>query len=348
MAEIERKSQKIFGGGLSPSGNIAIYGSMLAGAIGYSSDLDSIQSPAWLSGLAGAVSPDKAPYLQDLNAIFYAITKQLAYIFQAGVAEWNSETEYFANKSFVVHSGTIYRAKTNSTNIEPNVTANWQNYWEEVKRWDSITEYKSSTANLVNGYPLNSVIDYVSNNGSVYKIRSLIDNNKNIPTPTNIRVSSSQTGTFYWELMNYGFMPGAIIPFAGSVIPNGWLLCDGSEVDKTLYGFLNVIIGDTYGISSDANKFKLPDFRNKTFWGGEKSEAGTEKEAGLPDHFHSVRYNQGGGGGIGGSDLNAARPDTDVYWRNSRTVVASGSNSIYGKSDTVQPPAIQTPFIIKY
>lgn len=66
-------------------------------------------------------------------------------------------------------------------------------------------------------------------------------------------------------------------------------------------------------------------------------KAGTTIEAGLPDHVHAVRYNQGGGGGTGGGDLNAQRPDRDVYWRDSKP--ASVSNPIYGKSDTVQPPA---------
>lgn len=67
------------------------------------------------------------------------------------------------------------------------------------------------------------------------------------------------------------------------------------------------------------------------------NQAGTTIEAGLPDHVHSVRYNQGGGGGTGGGDLNAQRPDKDVYWRDSQP--ASVSNPIYGRSNTVQPPA---------
>ena len=36
-----------------------------------------------------------------------------------------------------------------------------------------------------------------------------------------------------------GFMPsGAVLPFAGSVPPTGWVFCDGSAVSRTTYGKL--------------------------------------------------------------------------------------------------------------
>lgn len=136
MAEIERKAQKVFAGGVSPSGNIAVYGSKLAGSVNYSSDIDAIQSENWLTGLFGAISPDKAPYVQDLNAIFYVLSKQLAYIFQAGVPEWNSQTEYFANKSIVRYNKKLYIAISNNTNINPESEGNtsWKNFlsWGDI------------------------------------------------------------------------------------------------------------------------------------------------------------------------------------------------------------------------
>lgn len=136
MAEIERKAQKVFGGNLSPAGNIAVYGSKLAGTVAYSKNLDVIQNNSWLVGLLGSVSPSKAPYLQDLNAIFYVITTQLAYIFQAGVPEWNSETEYFANKSIVRYGDKVYIAISNNTNVNPESEGNtsWKNFlsWGDI------------------------------------------------------------------------------------------------------------------------------------------------------------------------------------------------------------------------
>ena len=144
MAEIVRKKQKVFGGNLSAAGNIATYGSKLAGTVNYSLDLDDIQTTAWLQGLLGSVSPNKAPYLQDLNAIFYVLSKQLAYIFQAGIPEWNSDTEYFEEKSIVRYNGVVYIAIANSTNQTPTNTSYWKPSisWRCKRRYNTTNRFK--------------------------------------------------------------------------------------------------------------------------------------------------------------------------------------------------------------
>ena len=344
MAEITRKKQQIFAGGLSASGNIAIYGSKVAGSPAYSSDLDDIQSTRWLSGILGATSTDKAPYVQDLNGIFYTITKQLAYIFQAGIAEWQSQTEYFAGKSVVRYNGVLYIAIANSTNQTPTNTSYWMRLDNE--------EFNQTYINLTDGYPLGKVLRY-----GRYKIRSLIANNKNAPTDSNIKISDSEAGTFYWELVD-SIAPGTILPFAGSKIPNGWLLCNGASKSATTYPFLFRMIGYTYGGSDD--NFLLPDFRNKTFWGGNISEVGTNKAAGLPNIKGDFAYV---GSAVTQANKAFSRLSVSSTWEDSHdrsgtnrgisfdanNGVAEGAEGIY-KDDcyTVQPPAIQTPFIIKY
>lgn len=212
-------------------------------------------------------------------------------------------------------------------------------------------EYDSDVATAIGGYSDKAILRFIDiNNGAIYKIKSLINNNSNAPTTSNIRVSSSQSGTFYWELVNNGIPTGAIMPFTGAVVPNGYLLADGTEVSKTTYAFLYALIGDTYGTPEDNTKFKLPDFRNKTFWGGDTSNAGTVKEAGLPN----IK------GTHGGNDING-RTSSGAFYDAGNSGSGSGSgsgwlsgfdasrsNAIYGNSNTVQPPAIQVPFIIKY
>lgn len=54
---------------------------------------------------------------------------------------------------------------------------------------------------------------------------------------------------------------GTISSFGGSVIPNGYLLCNGAEVLKTAYAELYAVIGDAFGTASDNTKFVLPDLR---------------------------------------------------------------------------------------
>jgi len=67
--------------------------------------------------------------------------------------------------------------------------------------------------------------------------------------------------TFIGDL---GVPIGSIFPFAGNNVPFGYLLCDGSEIEKVRYLDLFDAIGNTYGIPSVGfETFKLPDLRGR-------------------------------------------------------------------------------------
>jgi microcystin-dependent protein len=59
---------------------------------------------------------------------------------------------------------------------------------------------------------------------------------------------------------------GAIFPFAGNTVPNGYLLCDGSEIEIAKYNLLYNIVGNAYGTptrGAPGLTFVLPDFRGR-------------------------------------------------------------------------------------
>jgi microcystin-dependent protein len=57
---------------------------------------------------------------------------------------------------------------------------------------------------------------------------------------------------------------GAILPFAGSIVPTGYLLCDGSEVERTRFTELFDVLGNTYGVPTrGVNTFVIPDLRGR-------------------------------------------------------------------------------------
>ena len=56
---------------------------------------------------------------------------------------------------------------------------------------------------------------------------------------------------------------GSVIPFAGPIVPEGWLLCDGSEVSRILYADLFVVIGTSWGAGEGSTTFHLPDLRGQ-------------------------------------------------------------------------------------
>ena len=60
--------------------------------------------------------------------------------------------------------------------------------------------------------------------------------------------------------------PASIIPYAGNMPPQGWLMCDGGVVDADTYPALFAAIGTTYG-GDGAPHFNLPDLRGRAIFG---------------------------------------------------------------------------------
>ena len=163
---------------------------------------------------------------------------------------------------------------------------------------------------------------------------------------------------------------GSVIPFAGSTAPQGYLLCDGREVSRTDYPYLFDVIGTTYGEGDGNTTFNLPNLQDKFIEGAGTNAVGTEMSAGLPNITGEVGYlkalkngNYHEGvtlkrGCFANSRTETISPPASVitdageFDTKSRTGIinlnASRSNSIYGNSDTVQPPAIVMNYIIKY
>jgi microcystin-dependent protein len=64
-----------------------------------------------------------------------------------------------------------------------------------------------------------------------------------------------------------GVISGAILQWATGTAPTGYLLCDGSAVDRTTYATLFGIISTTYGAGDGSTTFNLPDMRGRAVIG---------------------------------------------------------------------------------
>lgn len=174
-----------------------------------------------------------------------------------------------------------------------------------------------------------------------------------------IQKKNDEKTKFLYELAQMIVPVGVVQAFAGNTTPDGWLLCDGSAVSRTDYADLYAIIGDTYGSGDGTSTFNLPDLTDKFVQGN--AVAGAEKSAGLPNIEGII--------GVVSNGVNLAFPldisgaFTSLNASSSCTIVsgsytatgtyrtkfdASVSSSIYGGSDTVQPPALTMRYIIKY
>lgn len=76
------------------------------------------------------------------------------------------------------------------------------------------------------------------------------------------------------QLSGISGMPvGTIVDFAGSTVPDGWLLCAGQSLNRTDYAALFTAIGTAYG-SASGSTFNLPDCRGRVSAGRDLDSGG--------------------------------------------------------------------------
>ncbi len=140
--------------------------------------------------------------------------------------------------------------------------------------------------------------------------------------------------------------PGAIMYFSNTTPPNGnWLVCNGQAVSRQGYANLFNAIGTRFGIGNGSTTFNLPYLLDRTIWGG-TSNVGEYRQPGLPNITGSFGCDdrQTWDGTVSGAfwaDPN--RHDTGSKYSDYGQAIffdASRSNPIYGRSGTVQPPAL--------
>lgn len=287
MSKINRATQQIFAN-KAGSHQITAFGTAKSDIPTYTTDLSQIQNTNFLYGWASALLPDNAPYEEDTNGLFYAITKQLAYLFQEGIPEYDQNTEYSLNA--------LCRG------IGTNVI------------------YCSLAANNL-GNPLTNSKYWSVYMGGVEKASYEIG----LPQPT----------------------------FSNNLYPNEiWL--EGQTVSRTQYKNLFAIYGTTYGAGNGSTTFKLPDCRNRVFWGAQNFgyiSAGlpniTADGGAVPDRTQSSNYS--GAFTISPSNIQVAESwDSQSRSHTALAFNASLSNNIYGASNTVQPPAIKARFKTRF
>ena len=89
------------------------------------------------------------------------------------------------------------------------------------------------------------------------------------------------------------FLPtGAVIPFAGTSAPAGWLFCHGQAVSRTTYARLFAVIGTTYGAGNGSTTFNLPDLRQRFPLGKAASGTGSTlgETGGAINHTHGMAH----------------------------------------------------------
>lgn len=174
MAKITTKLQKVFGA-TGPTGVLGQFGSYKEGAPIYTNDVETIQAlNEYGDGIASALVNGAPPAIQDINGLFYVISKQIAYLMQQGIPEWNAATNYFIG-SFVTRpdgtNGEIFMSVANDNlNNALTDTTKWMLY-----KSNKITSYTASNSYSV-GYD-DAYVNYsFSSGGSIILPEALATN----------------------------------------------------------------------------------------------------------------------------------------------------------------------------
>lgn len=333
MAKITRKLQKIFAVN-SASDQTTAFGSIKANspeAPVYTKDPDAIQTTAYTNGWGDATQDDYAPYRQDMNSLQFLITRQLAYLFQAGIPEYDASTEYYANSSYCLYGGIIYKCIQDCVNKTPS---NEPTYWT--------------------GYDL----------GTFAKINSpIFTGNPQAPT-VNLADSSASIATTAFVKGNLGatsvVATGTIIPFGSASVPSGYLACDGSAISRSTYSALFSVIGTTWGTGDGSTTFNLPNLVDRYPIGAGTNATGFLTGQSLPNITGKMvpQYNiiSSYSGAFYSTSQNV---ESNRGWESSKSSTAinfnaSRSNGIYGASignfgtGRVIPYSATVKYIIKY
>lgn len=114
-----------------------------------------------------------------------------------------------------------------------------------------------------------------------------------------------------------GVPSGAVMHFAMTSAPSGWLAANGSAVSRATYAALFAAIGVTFGAGDGSTTFNLPDLRGEFVRGYDDGRGidsgrvfGSAQADAFQGHWHGINVSStvvgnNGGGGVGTGNLRA-------------------------------------------
>jgi microcystin-dependent protein len=208
----------------------------------------------------------------------------------------------------------------------------------------------------------NYTLTLPAGNGSGQLAIMTMDTSNNMAANVNVdNVTLTISSNVLQVAAGFGVIPtGSFIPYGGTSVPTGYLLCNGAAVSRTTYATLFSIIGTANGIGDGSTTFNVPDMRGM-FVRGVTGASGNDPDAGsrsavnggnggnnvgsiqgwqIQSHLHSYTYQSavaGGGGADGGSG------NGTLYSHNN----TNGNNTDPTGGNQTNPINLYANFIIK-
>ena len=323
MARLQRVTSKVFAENATEVGQ---FGSLNAGTKVTTTDIAEIQAlPAWQNGWqAAAIGKNCYPTLQERNGLDKVQSYFLNYLLQEGIAEWDSGTTYYTGSIVKLINGADVRfyqsLKDNNTAALSNT-----NSWKEFKSGGSGLEicdigmalYVDETKGL-RRYLNGQIVDINTNT------QAFLDRLKQITTLHPSLLCTEEEWQTAKTMSAFGQVGKFVFNYSGNEVVSVRIprvvhvqgLFDLQNLGMTVGAGLPNITGTISSVS----------------WGGKWSVTPSTdgafnitNDGGTVGHY-GTSYNQLGG---------------------KLSFNASLSNSIYGKSETIQQEAIQYPYFIQ-
>lgn len=308
---LTRQTQKVFGSN-ADTDQLAVFGTMKTGTPVYSTNLATLQSTAYTEGWSEAILDDKAPYMEEMNAVQYGLSYQIAYLLQEGIGAYDANTTYSDTSIVkVFESGKLYFYHSLIDNNVGHALDN-PTYWEKINISDtrnigelvtSLIPLTDAGLHLLDGSLLSGIGAYSQ---FVTHMAGLYTDN---PT-ANYFCSEADWQT---SVSTYGVCGKFVYDSVNNTVRL-------PKVTGFIEGTIDVsALGDLIeaGLPNITGNFVAAN--NSTYWGGNVTGAFTASS------YNS--HNIGNGG-------------TTCYWNNI-SLDASRSSSVYDNSSTVQPQAIK-------
>lgn len=164
------------------------------------------------------------------------------------------------------------------------------------------------------------------------------------------RIAVENSNNQWLQALSYTAV-GTIYPYAGTVAPDSFMICDGSALDKNEYPELFAVIGYIFGGSDDT--FNIPDLRGRTLVGLKSDDkdfdtigkSAGEKEHNLtilemPAHTHTLWSN------IAGTDTAAVNTFDNIGYFPSGIITNQGKSVHTGSAGSGKPHNNMQPYMV--
>lgn len=178
-----------------------------------------------------------------------------------------------------------------------NVSTSLWNGWAEVYHAALATQIRSDL-----GLNAAATAPVTGTGNAVMSVSPALTGVPTAPTAT-LGTNTTQIATTQFVLANSTSNPsGTILAYAGSVVPAGYLLANGSVVNRTTYADLFAAIGTTYGAGDGSTTFSIPDLRGEFLRGLDNGRGvdssrtlGSFQNSQFASHSHTFTGNAYGG-----------------------------------------------------